>query len=161
MFIPYKENAQRIAILSLGILYLAAIGCSGGPPTGVVTGKVTFNGEPVAHGIVTFYGDDGRVDSSQIDDGNYTVHRAPVGPVKITVTGGGLAPGGMGPPGMKMGKEMSEKLAEKGGAVPEGKAAARLKDPKQIPRKYGAKETSDLTFTVKKGTQSHDIDLKP
>jgi hypothetical protein len=113
-------------------------GC--GSKTGTVSGKVTYQGQPVPGGIINFLPqsepDRGKVFSSGIDaNGIYQVVRVPVGPVKITVQD------------------------------PGGQSAKRIVDPNEAPRKkyptrYATPEGSDLTFTVAGGSQEHDIELK-
>src|SRR5262249_54299640 len=72
------------------ILGLAAFsGCAPGPrtfPTGEVSGKVTYKGEPISLGKITFIttGVTGDFGSGTINDGVYTLD-APVGRCKVEI----------------------------------------------------------------------------
>jgi hypothetical protein len=137
---------RRAAVL---LLLLAASGCG---RTASVTGTVTFKGEPVTSGAVTFYGPGGRVDSSQIDEnGKYAVAKAPVGEVKVTVVSAAPRRGGDVPKG----KEVPEHPGRSKSSPPKaGKAVP-------IPGKYKDPESSGLSYTLKAGSQVINIDLKP
>jgi hypothetical protein len=139
------------------LLLSPLVGCGKG--TGFVTGKVTYQDKPLPSGSVTFYGANGQTDSSSITaEGHYTIPRAPVGPVKVTVVTG-LPPAGpppviKGPGGDKPAKHPGE---GKTGA-PAGTGSAR--HHVVLPRKYEDPEQSGLTFTVTGGKQTIDIPLK-
>src|SRR4051812_20209294 len=127
------------------LLALALAGC--GAPTGDISGKVTLNGKPLPGGFVAFLssGDNPAAVSGVIQpDGTYSVSRVPVGAVAITIQGvrgpaqgaGPMLPGAKSAPPPEVGKG----------------------DPVFVPYKYGNAETSGLTYTVEKGTQTHDIE---
>lgn len=60
------------------VVAAAAVGCSGGEKTATVTGKVTFEGEPVKEGRITFkVGPTGKGFSAEIKDGTYTAQVEP------------------------------------------------------------------------------------
>jgi hypothetical protein len=107
--------------------------------------------------MVAFVASPNVTGSGQIKpDGTYTVNDAPVGDVTITVgtpvasmgpmspvkppPGMGGMPADMRPPGDQSGTPVS--------IVP-------------APDKYKSAETSPLKFTVQRGSQAYDIDLKP
>jgi hypothetical protein len=151
-------HPHLVVRVALFLALLAGLGC--GSSTGTVTGKVTFNGQPVTSGSVVFHGADGRVDSGLLDtQGNYTITRAPVGTVKVAVmaaksstkvVGGGAPPGPPAGKGkLKQGPDSTEK------PIP----ATVEKSP--IPERYYDPEKSGLVYTVTSGTQVIDIDLKP
>src|SRR5215467_11553492 len=80
------SGGHRLPVWVVLLLLLPVLAGCGGKRTGFVTGKVTFKGQPVTSGSVTFYGEDGRVDSGQLSiEGNYTIAQAPRGVVKVTV----------------------------------------------------------------------------
>src|SRR5437016_6252132 len=86
----------------LAALALAPLGCGGG--TGTVTGKVTYNGEPLPSGIVLFTNADGKgTQEAEVQpDGSYKVERVPAGLARvavITTPSVGEAAGRRGPPG--------------------------------------------------------------
>src|SRR5207249_5609261 len=67
------------------VLALAVLGCSG-RPTGTVAGRVTFKGQLVTTGLVSFVRTDGRTATGRIQkDGTYTIYGAPVGRVTVLV----------------------------------------------------------------------------
>lgn len=129
-------------MLLLGCL-LGLVGCGGGagdgPPRYRVHGKVTYKGQPVAKGTITFGAMDaktGTPDAASINNGSYTVER-------------GLAAGDY----VVVVEEVSPSLREA------DKAKSAL--PKStIPTKYAVAKTSDLKFTVKTSSNTADFDLK-
>lgn len=127
--------------LSLFVLLLTSCG---GRPTGVVSGKITYNGQPVSLGTVAMIADNGTVASGMISDGKYQIENVPVGSVKITVT--------VYPPSPMM-------------HPPTGPAAGVQQKPLPpfvpIPDRYADAARSGLTYTVVRGPQTHDIALKP
>lgn len=140
------------------LLLLAAAGCGG--KTATVTGRVTYDGQPVTSGSVVFHGDNGAVDSGLLDaDGRYTIARAPVGPVKVAVmaskevkASGGKSAAPVGPP---LGKGKTKKGTE------EAKPAAETVLKSTIPVRYNNPQNSGLIYTVNSGKQVIDIDLRP
>lgn len=78
----------------LGVMGLAAAvlaGCGGTGPTAVVTGTVTYNGQPVKEGTITFTSKGGRgsVNGGTITDGKYTVREVPNGAATVFISAGG------------------------------------------------------------------------
>jgi hypothetical protein len=144
-----------VAGLCLGLAGLS--GCARQRAT--VTGKITFNNQALTAGTVSFVAAPNVLGTGVIKpDGTYTVADAPVGEVTVTVDTPkpmmGPMPGGMGkpPPGMGMPADMQPP----GGGDP-------LKAVRVVPapEKYKTVESSPLKFTVKPGTQTHDIPLTP
>ena len=132
--------------LSLGaavVLLPLALGCAGGGPRAIVSGKVTVDGQPPATGTtVTFVSADGKSVSGAVDtDGSYNVVDAPLGPVKIVVKGVSGGP----------------TAAPKSGGDMPGMAAAGRGAP--VPPKYASPDNG-LTYDVKAGKQDFDIALK-
>jgi hypothetical protein len=152
-----RRQYARRSITSIGVCFaLGVAGCGGG--NGDVFGRVTFKGEPLPNGRVTFLGQAGakEVFSSEILQGSYTIEGIPVGPVKITVETFQQAaakppptniPGGI-PPHIK-GMPLPGALP----AAPEKHVA--------IPLRYGNMEKSGLSYTVTAGQQQHDLHLQP
>ena len=141
------------------LILMTGAGC--GENTATVTGRVTYDGQPVTSGSVVFYGDDGRVDSGLLDaNGKYIVTRAPIGPVKVAVmaskevkTSGGKGATPAGPP---LGKGKMKK-ASGVDAKPEPETVLKS----TIPERYSDPQKSGLVYTVGSGKQVIDIDLKP
>lgn len=71
-------------------------GCGGGdgPETHRVTGQVTFDGQPVEDGRITFRktGGDGKSFSTEIKGGGYDLETEP-GPMAVEITASRLIPG--------------------------------------------------------------------
>jgi len=100
-----------------------------------VTGKVTFKGAPLPGGTVTFIPQDDKATSSSSiiqSDGTYRIVNIQAGDVKITVQGPGRP------------SNPSDKTAEVA-----------------IPARYQDGMKSGLSYTVKQGSQTKDIDLTP
>lgn len=127
-------------------------GCGGGGkgPSNVVTGKITLNGQPVM-GTVVFIGPDNKevLGGVSAGTGEYRVDNPATGLNKILVRGLGGA-GAPGPAGKPM-------------VAPGGKDPANMVGGQGVPppAKYGSVKTSDLTFNVTGGQETHDITLKP
>jgi hypothetical protein len=144
---------------------LLCLGCGG--DKGDISGKVTYRDKPLPAGTVTFFGPgDQVVGSSPISaDGNYSITKVPVGPVRITVSApAAIRNPSAPPPPMGAKKKMMEERTSKGGVDPrsrkeveEGrKYLIRL----DVPAKYGLPDQSGLTYTVQPGAQEHNIDLE-
>jgi hypothetical protein len=135
----------RSSSLFAALLAIGLTSCDGAK-TGVVHGSVSIDGDAISFGTVAFVGADGRVDQAMIEpDGTYSVRKAPVGEVTITVQTYPLPPQVQPPDASgKAGKPS----AEMGGAryVP-------------IPPHYGDAKQSPLKFTVKPGDQTYDLVL--
>jgi hypothetical protein len=153
--------------------FLCLAGC--GSSSNKVVGKVTYQGKPVPGGIVVFYGANKWTGSSAIEeDGSYTIDKPPTGSVKITVDTSTVRPAKLPPNAPKQLADMKDMskmpAAPKGMQPPEMPEAAKnspLYNPKltanryvAIPEKYADPEKSGLTYDVKSGTQTHNIELK-
>jgi len=123
------------------LLGLLACGCwcagcgTGAPPTGSVSGKVTLNGQPLTTGVVTFVNEEtGAGASDELDpSGSYRIESIRTGEYNVAVHQAPLPPEQVG---------------------------SRAELPKlNIPDKYLTPETSGLTATVNKGTNTRDFSL--
>jgi hypothetical protein len=134
------------------LVTLAVVGCGKG--SGTVSGKVTLDGKPVPGGSINFacLNEDGQIQtarSGSIDkDGSYRVPKIPEGPVKIAIQG---PPHGVPP-------EFLKKMRFSG---PSPRLSIRIaeREPVEIPNRYTDAKTTDLTYTVVRGNQEHDIAL--
>jgi hypothetical protein len=125
-----------------------ATGC-GGQAKGTVSGTVTYQGKPLPSGFVTFVVENGSPLHSDIhSDGSYRMDDVPVGPVKI-----GVQPKSGGD------KLQSSPMPRNRQDFAKVKAAVTESDT-PIPPKYSDPTKSGLTYTVTKGSQQHDIELK-
>ena len=122
-------------VVGVSMLVVALAGCGGGGTPTEVTGKVTMNGSPLPGGKVTFVFDDAKTPPATTNiqgDGGYTLVTPPEGSVKITVEG-------MGRPSV---------------------VQKDTPPPVKVPAKYAKAQTSGLTYTVIKGKQTKDLELK-
>jgi hypothetical protein len=156
----YSTRACGGLLLS-GLLVLA-LGC--GPnykARGIVKGKVTIAGKPLTTGSVMFIGKNTLTASATIKDGEYSMPDAPLGDVVIRVSVPKPPPSGLAkmrlPPGTKETKSVDPEGSGKSISIM-GEVPANIVP---IPDKYGNEATSGLTYTVVKGEQTHNIDLKP
>jgi len=131
-------------------------GCGYG--TAKVSGKVSYQGEVLKGGNVTFVSSEGRpsVSAAINTDGTYVLPKVPTGKVKICVETETLnpatkseAPKYKPPPGQKA-----------PGGLGSGNAAETGDRYRLIPKHYEKPETTDLLYEVKSGIHEHDINLK-
>jgi hypothetical protein len=150
-------NRKSVSLFVSGLLLLS-VGCGS---KGTVTGTVSYQGTPITAGTIVFFPDSGEpAVNAPISDGKYTVDKVPPGPAKVSVTSD-YAEGGPNPMQISM-KRSGEKMPEN---LPEGarkllQGAASAKKGVRIPEDYSDSAKSGLTYTVKSGKQTHDIDLK-
>ncbi len=139
-------SARVTAPVAACLIVLGALGglagCGGKP---VVTGRVTYKGEPLPGGEIHFITESGPSRSGVIsDDGQFRVEGVPTGTVKVTISSERDEGGGAG--GSPLGS-------------PTGAAAKPVVRVSRIPAKYNAVATSGLTFTISGGKQTIDIEL--
>jgi hypothetical protein len=149
--------------LSLGLLIVSA-GCGEHARSvqhAEVSGRVLFQGKPLPGGVVNFVAVKGAfANTGFIDEnGNYTI-KPPVGEVMIGVDNRMLAHG------QQVGDRPKEEksIRQKKVAEAEAQQATPPKGPLKgryvpIPESYTDPTTSKLTYTVKPGSQTHDIEL--
>jgi hypothetical protein len=143
---PRKPRGLVLPILLL-VLPLAT-GC-GGQGKATVSGKVIYQGKPLPSGFVTFVPENGAPLHADIQgDGSYRMDRVPVGTVKI-----GVQP--------KTAQDTLQSSAMPHNPKDYGKAKSAMTESETpIPPIYADPNQSGLTYTVTKGSQQHDIDLK-
>jgi hypothetical protein len=123
--------------------FLAVLGCGENKNEGEVSGTVTYQGQPLPYGTVTFFDSSNKfLASSVISNGKYAIKVPVLGPVKITVTTPDNSSGGRGSKGVARSKR-GETIT----VIP-------------IPAKYGNADQSGLTYTVKPGENTYNIDLQ-
>lgn len=121
---------MRIVLLFGIVSILVAAGCSSG--VGDVNGVVKYKGKAASGAVITFYDENNGAPSSNIaEDGSYSVKNVATGKARIAV---------MSSPGISM------------PGLPAAKSV-------QVPEKYANHEKSGLTLDVKRGSQTHNIDL--
>jgi hypothetical protein len=131
-------------IAAIGLLAVIALaGCDSGPQRGEVQGKVTFKGQPVKEGRVTFLNTTagGSAEGQLQPDGSYTVS-------------GGAA---LGDYVVEIAPLMEMKDTDPGKTPP----SLVEKNATDIPRKYRQQGTSPLKATVKAGKNKIDFEMTP
>jgi hypothetical protein len=141
-------------IVAAGLLALACLGCSQGPPLGSVTGTVTLDGKPLGNVLVTFNPNEGGGSSTGTTDsaGKYElVHTdrkgAVLGMHKVTVTALVEAP-----PVVPMSSD-DPNYAKQGTAGYTAKKPAIV-----IPARYNS--STELSHEVKSGSNEYNLELK-
>lgn len=120
---------------------LLLAGC-GGNNTATVSGVVSFNGEQLPSGTVSFMGANSWVGSSNINSGAYKIEGVPLGEVKISVQTFPPSPGVVPP-----------------GTPPSSVTLPSLKYV-AVPQEYADFSTTPLRMVVtESGAQPHDIEL--
>jgi hypothetical protein len=141
-----------------------------------VSGKVTYNGNPVTGGTLVFHSEAGVYPASITTKGTYQVVDLPEGECIVTIdteqlnpnkktpaydgrtAGGGAAAKMYGkasgpPPGTKIGKQQKSPAGE---GSPVGEAGTYVK----IPKAYSDRSKSPLKVTLKRGSQEQNFELK-
>jgi hypothetical protein len=147
-----KRLSCWYAKAGLLVLLLAISGCGRSrPPGGTVTGTVTYKGEPVPAGQVSFIAVDGKSAMAHLDEeGNYEATDVPLGKVSVTVT----------TPPPAAGIENAAKNAPKGKRFGVGNPIVAPGKIVSVPGKYSDPAKSGYSTTVTEGTQTFNIDLK-
>jgi len=123
-----------VALVLLSLLLLTGCSSSGNGDGNEISGVVKYNGEPVPGGTISFISaaDKNKVARAGINpDGTYRVGKVPLGDMKITIDG----------------------------PSPPSDSAQGKKPPMILPKTYLKAETSGLSYSVKEGSQTHNIDL--
>lgn len=135
--------------------------CSGcgprGPETAEVAGKVTYGGQPVPEGTITFYPERGRPASGRIRaDGSYRLTTFAEGDGALlgrhTVTIEAVRFAGAPEP-----KSMEEEVAR--ALEGKGRGHSPPKPEWLVPQRYSQRGTSGLEAEVKPGCNSINFDL--
>jgi hypothetical protein len=145
---------RQLFLLPLCLVLLS--GCdSGRSAPAVISGTVTYNGNPVTGGDITFHTAAGGYSATINPDGTYTVAQVPDGEATVTVLTEGLNPAKKPQTyGGARGK------GQMGSPAPEGAKTGSSGQYVKIPKKYETKETSDLKVTITRGKQTHPLTLK-
>jgi hypothetical protein len=130
--------------VALALLTLAAVGCAG---RGDVSGKVTYQGKPLVFGTVQFEASDKTIKQANIkEDGTYSIPGVPVGEAKVAVS------------------SLNPQSSDFQPLQREGQPPRKPRKPVvgwfPIPSDYEDLSKAKLTFTVKRGQNPYDIDLK-
>jgi hypothetical protein len=144
---PVLKTRISVAMMLLfGLLLVVGCGPSG-PNRVKVSGKVTYKGQPVPTGSVTFLSEHNLIESSPIVNGDYSIARAPVGNVKVGISTPSIS---SAVESMQLKQKVEGKSREATGA----KAVV-------VPESYRDPEKSGLSYSVSnESSQTHDIPLK-
>ena len=121
-----------------------------------VSGKVTYKGQPLKQGMVTFTPADantGRTASGHVVDGAYALTTvdnedgALPGPYQVAIAS------------VEVDASKAEERAKASGAGLDEALVAKAKRTHSIPRKYSLPSTSGLTREVKEQDNTFDFDL--
>ncbi len=138
---------RHFLVGSMGFgIFVLLVGC--GQSYGDLSGKVTYKGNVLRMGTVSVLGSDGITRASMIaKDGTYSVEKVAAGEVKLTV----YSPD----------PELSQPhKRQKKNAPPPPKVEVDKTGWVAIPEKYADFKDSGLTFSLKPGPNSYDIELK-
>jgi hypothetical protein len=136
-------------------------GCGNGPPgNGKVSGRVLLDNAPLPGGKVTFRSVDGRANLVTVElneTGAFSVN-LPAGEVMVTVDNRDLEPKAPAGPLRFAGpvQAIRNKAPQALPAPPKVGPGRYVK----IPERYYSLESSELSFTVSPGEQTHDIPLE-
>jgi hypothetical protein len=152
---------KRAALVgSLVLTFAFLIGCGGDagrPKLGRVSGKVTYKGQPVTKGIVSFIprggpgSETGQSATGEIGaDGSYTLTTfdpgdgAVLGEHTVLVSA----------------REEDPAIKGRGMPIPDASGKINIKPAKSlVPEKYATAENSPLRYTVKEGRNEYNIEL--
>jgi hypothetical protein len=130
--------------VAVAFLTLAAVGCGG---RGDVSGKVTYQGKALVFGTVQFEASDGTIKQANIEpDSSYSIPGVPVGEAKVAVSSDNPK-GSNFQPLQREGQPPPKPLPEVKGRFP-------------IPKEYQDLSRPKLTYTVNRGNNTYDIELK-
>jgi hypothetical protein len=135
--------------------FLAAALAGGcGPGVASVSGVVTYHGQPVPVGTITFFGADHRTASAPLgSDGRYQCDDVPTGPVRVAV--GTPAP----PPAHGEGLPQPPPLPVQDPHFPAQMVSPPPARVVPVPRRYADPATSGLSLEVGRGGRTFDVSL--
>jgi hypothetical protein len=167
------RSVSTSALLIVLAVLLGLTGCA--RPIGTVTGKVTYQGKRLKGGYVTFVSTEGQPSKpAEIgQDGMYTIPTITGGDYKVCVETDSLRPQAL-PVADKGTKSTGPTVGKTAGFdVPEGYRPSSPADAAlvqanalnalrfvPIPPHYKDSDKTDLSYTVVKGEQTYNIELK-
>lgn len=144
-----QRSAVRCAATAVLALVAPVLAGCGGSGKGDVSGKITYNGQTLPYGSVQFMSPGGAFVSMIESDGSYSIKGVAAGISKISITC-------QDPKYAEFMKQLSESARNPKVPKPKGNP----EDFDKIPSKFTNPESSGLTYTVKSGSQTFDIELK-
>ena len=132
----------------MALLMLIAVGCAAS--RGDVSGKVTYKGKALVFGTVQLQAADKTLKQANIEnDGSYSIPGVPLGEARVAVSS--INP---------QSSDTQPLVRGERGATTPPKAPPPVAGWFPIPSDYGDINKSRLTYTVKKGPNTYDIELK-
>lgn len=145
-------------LLALGVLIL---GCHKNPNAPAqLSGSVSYKGQPLKGGTLTFYGKAGGSYNAGINEqGNFSLTDLPEGEMTVAIETESANPDKKTPSygGKKFEGKM--KAYQPPGAPPKPDAASERESYVKIPAKYADAKTSGLTVTLVAGKNTKTFDL--
>jgi hypothetical protein len=144
---------RQLVRLSLGLLLVVVVGCGTRSRSGVVSGKVTYKGQPVNDAALLLYapGAKAPITIPVTAQGEFSIADTPPGEYKVVVEG---AKGGAVSVDLRvLPRDKQAELKEKMKA---------MSSPTTIPfpKKYKDLRTTDLKCTITDKNQKLDIELQ-
>jgi hypothetical protein len=159
-----RARPAVVGCFALGVLVAFTAGC--GPGRGKVSGRALYKNRALPGGFVTFRPADPRENPITVPispEGQYEA-TLPTGQVRISVDNRELEPvKSMPPPTLPPEIKLPPRPPAPEAKPGPEKGTASQKPPGTyvpIPDKYYSTDTSGLSYTVKSGSQSHDIVLE-
>lgn len=168
-----RNKAQ--AGLAFAALAVGIAGCNTDHtgPSSKLTGKVSYNGQPVKAGSMWLIFDQGKYNCPIRDDGSYSFLDIPNGTAKVVIDTEPFNPDQRPPVYQKavaakqnkmygeydraMGKATEEDVRSPGLSKAEKEKLAKVYV--KLPKKYTSEKTTDATVNVLQGEQVKDIEL--
>jgi hypothetical protein len=144
-------------VLTLSAALLIGCGDASRPKLGKVSGKVTYNGQPVTKGVVSFVPSGGP--GAQTGQGA-TGEIGPDGSYTLTTfeNGDGAVLGEHTV--LVIAREEDPAIKGHGMPIPDAKGQMKIKPAKLlVPEKYATPATSPLHYTVQEGSHRYTIEL--
>jgi hypothetical protein len=142
-------RSPRAGLILLAATCLAVLGgCKPkGPPTGTVTGQVTYNSQPVTAGMVVFENPtQAWIGGSELDgQGRYRIADLRAGDYIVSIQ----------PPAAQGPNENTSSVEE----IKANRSRTKKPDPANIPRPVRSSHTSPLKASVVEGNQVHSFEL--
>jgi hypothetical protein len=149
-----RHSAKCIGFALLALLLLSVNGC--GPSRGNVTGKVSYQGRPLAWGTVVLIASDQMAYHGAIhQDGTYTIRNVPTGMARVGIASADPYPARE--PSKAAQEELEARLRKAGREILERPARGTWF---AIPAKYGDPQTSGVTTQIATGTATLNFDLE-
>jgi len=141
---------QRYALLAIAGLVTLAAGCGGGS-SAVVSGTVTYDGQPVENGTITLLPEDGKGPSAggQINGGRYRVEGVTPGRKIVRI---------LGVKAVAFARTTEELRLQAEEAARQGKIGAEPEPAVTIPPDA---KGNNATVEVRLGSQTLDFQLEP